>query len=52
MANVVRDPNEHPEAVLGDFTQANPLVTFDLKDIAFIYGSRYIVAAARPRSSR
>jgi predicted CXXCH cytochrome family protein len=41
MANVVRDPKDHPEAVLGDFTHADPLVTFDLKDIAFIYGSRY-----------
>jgi predicted CXXCH cytochrome family protein len=41
MANVVRNPQEHPEAVLGDFTHADPLVTFDIKDIAFVYGSRW-----------
>lgn len=41
MANVVRDPKEHPDAVLADFTQANPLVTFNLKDIAFVYGSNW-----------
>ena len=41
MANVVRDPKVHPEAVLADFTKGNPLVTFDLKDVAFVYGSRY-----------
>jgi len=39
MANVVRDPKEHPEAVLADFTHPNPLVTFELKDVAFVYGS-------------
>ena len=41
MANVVRDPKAHPDAVLGDFTQADPLVTFDLKDVAFVYGSKW-----------
>ena len=41
MANVVRDPKAHPEAVLGDFTHAAPLVTFDLKDVAFVYGSKW-----------
>lgn len=41
MANVVRDPKTHPEAVLADFTHANPLVTFSLKDVAFVYGSRW-----------
>ncbi len=41
MANVVRDPKEHPEAVLADFSHADPLVTFQLKDIAFVYGSRF-----------
>src|SRR3981189_268240 len=28
MANVVRDPKEHPEAVLGAFLPPAPLVTF------------------------
>jgi hypothetical protein len=41
MANVVRDPKEHPEAVLADFSHADPLVTFQLKDVAFVYGSRW-----------
>src|ERR1700761_4807148 len=41
MARVVQDPKLHPEAVLGDFTHADPLVTFDLKDVAFVYGSRW-----------
>ena len=40
MANVVRDPKVHPEAVLGDFSKADPkLVTFGLKDVDFTYGS-------------
>lgn len=41
MANVVRDPKAHPEAVLGDFTHPNPLVTFTLDQVAFVYGSRW-----------
>jgi predicted CXXCH cytochrome family protein len=41
MANVVRDPKAHPEAVLGDFTHANPIVTFGLDQVAFVYGSRW-----------
>ncbi|HZB88029.1 MAG TPA: cytochrome c3 family protein, partial [Terracidiphilus sp.] len=41
MANVVRDPRLHPEAVLGDFTSSDPLRTFTLDDVAFVYGSRY-----------
>ncbi|HZP03739.1 MAG TPA: cytochrome c3 family protein [Terracidiphilus sp.] len=41
MANVVRDPKVHPEAVLGDFTNPEPLRTFTLDDVAFVYGSRY-----------
>src|ERR1700691_6270395 len=28
MANVVRDPKEHPEAVLGDFVHGDPARTF------------------------
>ncbi len=41
MANVVRNPADHPDAVLGDFTHHDPLVTFDLKQVAFVYGSRW-----------
>jgi predicted CXXCH cytochrome family protein len=41
MANVVRDPREHPDAVLGDFTHSDPQRTFDLNQVAFVYGSRW-----------
>jgi predicted CXXCH cytochrome family protein len=41
MANVVRDPREHPDAIVGDFTTPNPLVTFTKDQIAFVYGSKF-----------
>lgn len=41
MANVVRDPREHPEAIVGDFSRPNPLVTFTPDQVAFVYGSKY-----------
>ncbi len=41
MANVLVDVKEHPEAILGDFAQPNPLITFKREDIAFTYGSRW-----------
>lgn len=41
MANVVRDPKVHPEAVLGDFAHPDANVTFDLSQVAFVYGSRW-----------
>jgi predicted CXXCH cytochrome family protein len=39
MANVVRDPREHPEAIIPDLTKPDPLVNFTKDDIAFVYGS-------------
>jgi predicted CXXCH cytochrome family protein len=39
MANVVRDPREHPEAIIPDFSKPDPLLTFGKDDIAFVYGS-------------
>ena len=39
MANVVRDPKEHPEAILPDLTKPDPLVKFKKEDIALVYGS-------------
>ncbi|MGH9809750.1 MAG: c-type cytochrome, partial [Terriglobia bacterium] len=39
MANVVRDPKEHPEAVIPDFSKADPLLTFTIDDVSFVYGS-------------
>jgi hypothetical protein len=41
MANVVRDPKLYPEAVLGDFSHTDPVRTFDLSQVAFVYGSRW-----------
>jgi len=39
MANVVRDPREHPDAILADFSNAPPFVNFTKDQIAFVYGS-------------
>jgi predicted CXXCH cytochrome family protein len=41
MANVVRDPREHPEAIISDFSAANALVTFSTNDIALVYGTKW-----------
>jgi predicted CXXCH cytochrome family protein len=39
MANVVRDPKLHPEAIIPDFSKPDPLLTFSRDDVAFVYGS-------------
>lgn len=42
MANVVTDPKVHPEAVIPDFSKADPqIVKFKLSDVAFVYGSKW-----------
>jgi len=41
MANVVRNPTEHPDAIIPDLSKPNPLVTFTAADIAFVYGSKW-----------
>jgi predicted CXXCH cytochrome family protein len=41
MANVVRDPVAHPEAIIPDMDTPNPLVTFKKSDIAMVYGSKW-----------
>jgi predicted CXXCH cytochrome family protein len=41
MANVVRDPKEHPDAITPDLNTKDPLVTFTKDDIAFVYGSKW-----------
>jgi predicted CXXCH cytochrome family protein len=41
MANVVTDPREHPENVIPDFNKTDPLLTFKLADVAFVYGSKW-----------
>ncbi|MES2219466.1 MAG: multiheme c-type cytochrome [Acidobacteriota bacterium] len=39
MANVVRDPRTHPDAILADFSHAPSYVDFKPSQIAFVYGS-------------
>jgi predicted CXXCH cytochrome family protein len=39
MANVVRDPAQHSDAILPDLSKPDPLLTFTRADIAFVYGS-------------
>ena len=39
MANVVRDPREHPEAIIPDLSGADQFFHFTKDDIAFVYGS-------------
>jgi len=39
MANVVRNPKEHPDAIIPDLKSGDPLITFTKDDIDFVYGS-------------
>ena len=41
MANVVRDPKVHPDAIIPDLTKPDPLLTFGKDQIAFVYGSKW-----------
>ncbi len=41
MADVIVDPKQHPEAIIPDFSKADPLLTFKLEDLAFSYGSKW-----------
>jgi predicted CXXCH cytochrome family protein len=41
MANVVRDPKAHPDAIIPDLSKPNPLVKFTKNDIALVYGSKW-----------
>ena len=41
MANVVRDPRIHPEAIIPDFSKPDPLVSFSTNDIALVYGTKW-----------
>jgi len=41
MANVLVDPKVRPEAVLPDFSKSDPALTFNLGDVAFVYGSKF-----------
>jgi predicted CXXCH cytochrome family protein len=41
MANVVTDPRQHPDVVIPDFSKPDPLLTFKLSDVAFVYGTKW-----------
>src|SRR3984885_3991235 len=41
MANVVRDPREHPDAIIPDLSKPNPVFNFTKDDVALVYGSRW-----------
>jgi predicted CXXCH cytochrome family protein len=41
MANVVRDPKVHPDAIIPDLSKPDPLLTFTTDDIALVYGSKW-----------
>lgn len=41
MANILFDPRLRPDVVLGDFATPDPVRTFGLEDVAFVYGSRF-----------
>jgi predicted CXXCH cytochrome family protein len=41
MANVVRDPREHPDAIAPDLQKSDPLFNFTKVDVALVYGSRW-----------
>src|SRR5262245_56898696 len=41
MANVVTDPHVRPDVIIPDLSKPDPLVTFKLDDIAFVYESKW-----------
>lgn len=41
MANVVRDPKVHPDAIIPDLSKPDPLVKFAKEDVALTYGSKW-----------
>jgi hypothetical protein len=41
MANVIRDPKTHSDAIIPDLSKPDPLVKFTAADIAFVYGSKW-----------
>ena len=41
MANVVTDPRVRPDVIIPDLSKPDPLLTFKLDDIAFVYGSKW-----------
>ena len=41
MANVITDPHVRPEVIIPDLSKPDPLLTFKLDDIAFVYGTKW-----------
>jgi hypothetical protein len=52
MANVVRDPKEHPEAIIPDLTKPDPLLTFTRDDIAVGRHPQDLAPLFRARGNR
>ena len=40
MANVVRDPREHPDAIIPNLS-TNNIARFTVDDVALVYGSKW-----------
>src|SRR5215469_4801057 len=41
MANVITDPRKKPDVDIPDFSKPDPLLTFKLDDVAFVYGTKW-----------
>ncbi len=41
MANVIRDPKVHPDAIFPNLSKPDPLVKFTRDDVSFVYGSKW-----------
>ena len=41
MANVITDPRFRPEVILPDFKKPDPLRSFGIDDVAFVYGGKF-----------
>ena len=41
MANVVRDPREHPGAIIPDLSKPNSVFPFSGDDVTLVYGSKW-----------
>ena len=41
MANVLADPKVRPEVIIPDFSKSDPVRTFNLADVFFVYGGKF-----------
>ena len=52
MAKVVRDPREHPDAIIPDFSKPDPVLTFTKDDVAFAIRQPLEAALFHPPGQR